>query len=125
MFFSPDSEYLNEKSFVDCIECGLAIIQSQKNTSKQLVNEGLPKIDLRISEDYGSVALMKTFLSSGFDIIGSPVNRCSKMNSLAEKNQFVIGDNLYKLVKNLNYTFKKITSDFNKIKYSVYSVLKN
>lgn len=108
-----------------CIECSLEMIRSQKYLSQQLTSEGLPKIDFRVSADYGPVSLMKTNFSEVFDMIGSPINMCAKINRLAEKNQFVIGGDLYQMVKDFKiYQFKEI-SDFSlgfKLTYPVYLV---
>lgn len=42
-------------------------------------------VDYRISADYGSVVLMKSNNSESVDMIGSPVNMCSKIDHAATK----------------------------------------
>ncbi|CAD6368415.1 Adenylate cyclase [metagenome] len=126
VYYFPDSESFNENyNFTRCIECGLAMTRSQKYISKQLVSEGLPGIDFRISSDYGSVLIMKSNVSESLDMIGPPLNMCSKINRLAGKNQFVIGGDLFQNVKKLEgYYFKEI-NDFSlgfRYSYPVYSV---
>jgi len=68
---------------------------------------------------------MKTNISKEFDMIGPPVNMCSKINHLAAKNQFVIGGDLFQIIKKFKvYQFKEI-NDFSlgfKLSYPVYSV---
>ena len=68
---------------------------------------------------------MKTSVSEKFDMIGPPINMCAKINRLAEKNQFVIGGDLFQMVKDFKiYQFKEI-SDFSvgfKLAYPVYLV---
>jgi class 3 adenylate cyclase len=102
------------------------MIRSQKYISKQLSSEGLPNIDFRVSADYGTVLLMKTSISERFDMMGTPVNMCSKINRLAAKNQFVIGGDFFQMIKEFkDYQFKEI-DDFSlgfKLSYPVYSVL--
>ena len=122
LYYFPDSD---KKGLTNCIECGLEMIQSQKYLSKQLVSEGLPNIDFRVSADYGSVILMKTSISERFDLMGPPVNMCSKINRLAAKNQFVIGGDLFQMIKEFKvYHFKEV-DDFSlgfKTSYPVYAV---
>ena len=125
LYHFPDSDS-DKKGLTNCIECSLEMIRSQKYISEQLVSEGLPSIDFRVSADYGTVLLMNTNVSEGFDIIGSPVNMCSKINRLAAKNQFVIGGDLFQMIKEFNVCQFKEISDYSlgfKFSYPVYSVL--
>ena len=121
-YYFPDS---NKKDLINIIECSLEMTKSQKSISKQLISDGLPGIDLRVSADYGTVLLMKTSISERYDIFGLPVNMCSKINHLAAKNQFVIGSDLFQIIKEFKcYQFKEIT-DFSlgfKLSYPVYLV---
>jgi class 3 adenylate cyclase len=127
VYYFPESDRSNTKSgFSNCIRCSLAMIESQKFISQQLVSEGLPSVDFRISSDYGSVTIMKSNTSDTLDMIGSPLNMCSKINRIADKNQFVIGGDLFQMVKEFKcYQFKTI-KDFSlgfKLSYPVYLVL--
>ena len=63
--------------------------------------EGLPSLTYRISADYGRVEMAKSGTSQSFDLFGSTVNLCSKINSMAQMGGMVIGGDLYRLVKNL------------------------
>jgi class 3 adenylate cyclase len=124
-YFPKSSGSDNKYDFTRCIECGLTMIKSQKYLSEQLVKEGLPGIDFRVSADYGSVLIMKSNVSESIDMIGPSLNMCSKINRLAEKNQFVVGGDLFEMIKKLNgYRFKEV-KDFSlgfKLSYPVYSV---
>jgi len=127
VYYFPCSDRFNEKyDFTRCIECGLAMIYSQKYISQKLLREGLPSVDFRVSSDYGSVLIMKSNISKSIDMIGPPLNMCSKINHLAEKNQFVIGGDLFQIVKKFgDYHFKEI-NNFSlgfKHTYPVYSVM--
>lgn len=127
VYYFPNSERNKEKyDFAKCIECGLAMTHSQKYIAKQLISEGLPSIDFRVSSDYGSVLIMKSNISESLDMIGPPLNMCCKINRLAGKNQFVIGGDLFHIVRKLNgYQFKAI-NDYSlgfKYSYPVYSVV--
>jgi len=122
-YFPPSNS--DKKDLASCIECSLEMTRAQKFISKQLIEEELPSIDYRVSADYGTVLLMKTNVSESLDMIGPPVNMCSKINKLAMKNQFVIGGDLFQVVKEFKmYQFKEI-NDFSlgfKLTYPVYSV---
>jgi len=124
-YFPKSSGSDNKYDFTRCIECGLTMIKSQKYLSEQLVKERLPGIDFRVSADYGSVLIMKSNVSESIDMIGPSLNMCSKINRLAEKNQFVVGGDLFEMIKKLNgYRFKEV-KDFSlgfKLSYPVYSV---
>jgi class 3 adenylate cyclase len=125
VYYFPKSRTDSKYNFTRCIECGLAMIKSQKHISEQLVSERLPGIDFRVSSDYGSVLMMKSNVSESLDMIGPPLNICSKINRLAGKNQFVVGGDLFEMIKKLGgYRFKEIT-DFSlgfKLSYPVYFV---
>ena len=126
VYYFPESDRFDNKyDFTRCIECGLAMIHSQKYLSEQLIKEELPVVDFRVSADYGSVLIMKSNVSESLDMIGPPLNMCSKINHLAEKNQFVVGGDLFEMVKKISgHSFKKV-KDFSlgfKLSYPVYSV---
>ena len=126
VYYFPDSgKSQNNYGLTSCLECGLAMIESQKYISEQLIRDGLPKIDFRVSADFGSVLIMKSNVSDSLDMIGSPLNMCSKINHMAEKNQFVIGGDLCQMVNKFDdYSFEGI-NDFSlgfKLSYPIYSV---
>lgn len=124
-YYFPDSDKPDKTGLANCIKCGLAMINSQNLISEQLVREGLPDVDFRISADYGSLLIMKSNYSKSLDMIGPPLNMCSKINHLAGVNQFVIGGDLFQMVRDFKgYQFKEITA-FSlgfKMSYPVYSV---
>ena len=99
------------------------MIQIHDYLNTKLKSHGLPRLDYRISCDYGTVAIAKT-QQSAEDIFGAPVNVCSKINALAESNSLVIGSDFYEVVKGLEcYRFtqvKSYSSGF-KFSYPVYS----
>ena len=59
----------------------------------------MPKLDYKISVTYGSVKVAESTTSNISDIFGPTVNRCFKINSLCPKNSIIIGENMYKLMK--------------------------
>lgn len=117
----PSSTY----GFRSCIECNIALVEAHDFICKQLHSEDLPCLDYRISSDYGSVCIMQSNNSASLDMIGPPVNMCSKINRIANPNEVVIGGDLHEMAKSFkDYTFKskKGYSLGYKFDYPVYSV---
>ena len=101
LFYFSDPPGSKQKTSVKAsIECCLAIADSHEKICERLHNEGLPCVDFRISLDYGKVIMMKTSNCNYIDIIGPPVNMCSKINHFASINGLVIGGDLHQLIKN-------------------------
>ena len=110
---------------MNCLDCGLAMLGVRKIISKEMLSRGLPKINYRISADYGAVILMNTSNSQSVDLIGSPVNMCAKINHCAGHDEFVIGSDFYQYAKKLpDYEYEEIKScDVGfKFNYPVYKV---
>ena len=92
---------------MNCIETGLVMCESHEILTDKLLDEFLPLINFRISFDYGQVMTVKTG-DWILDLIGNTINICSKINHKCIKNEMVIGDDLYKQVKNVKeYKFSK------------------
>ncbi len=128
VYYFPESNRATSKyGFMSCVECSLAMIESQNMICEQLKKEGLPRVDYRVSVDYGSVVIMKSNTSDSLDMIGPPVNMCTKINHHAKPNQAVIGGDLYEMVKDFDeYAFKGLSSyslGF-KLSYPVYLLLR-
>lgn len=128
LFYFPESSKQNKKfGFMSCLECGLTMIESHGAICDVLRQNNLPCVDYRVSADYGSVVLMKTNNSDSLDMLGPPINMCTKINHAAGTNGTVIGGDLYTIVKSFNdYKFNKI-EDFSlgfKHTYPVYSIVR-
>ena len=126
VYYFPESSKPNNRfGLMSCLECSLAMIESRNYLCEKLVDEGLPCLDYRVSADYGSVILMKSNDSSSLDMIGPPINMCSKINRCAPPNGLVIGGDLFQMVKSFSdYKFKQ-TKDYSigfKYSYPVYNV---
>ena len=126
LFYFPESSKRNKKfGFMSCLECGLTMIESHDTVCDVLRQNNLPCVDYRVSADYGSVVLMKTNNSDSIDMLGPPINMCTKINHAAGTNGTVIGGDLYTMVKSFNdYKFNKI-DEFSlgfKNTYPVYSI---
>ena len=91
------------------LECGTIMIKAQQMISQKLVSNGLPSLSYRVSADYGNVMIMNANNSTEIDMIGSPVNMCSKINHTAKRNEFVIGGDYHEIVKKIEkYNFKEV-----------------
>lgn len=111
LFYFPKTSISgDERAFKNVLDCCIAIVGIHKKINQEMSKNKLPITDYRISITYGSVRIAKVFTSSIEDIFGSTVNKCSKINKLAETNGVVIGEDLYDLVKSFahQYNFKKI-----------------
>ena len=110
LVYYPESSKANRiYGFMSCLECSLAMTEYHDTLCKILNQKDLPRVDYRISADYGSVVLMKSNNSASLDMIGPPVNMCSKINHAAPTNNTVIGGDLYSMVRKFDdYKFKEI-----------------
>ncbi|MDH3855380.1 MAG: adenylate/guanylate cyclase domain-containing protein [Nitrosopumilus sp.] len=119
LFYFPDTCHGNRKfGFLSSIECGFSLINTHTRLNYQLNEEYLPKIDFRISFDYGNVTIMKT-ADSAIDLVGPTINTCSKINSLAAKNEMIIGSDHHEQLKKFDeYKFKQAGSYSVDLKHS-------
>ncbi|MDH3313264.1 MAG: adenylate/guanylate cyclase domain-containing protein [Nitrosopumilus sp.] len=110
VYYFPESSKSNRKfGFMSCLECSIAMTEYHDAICKKMYDKQLPPIDYRISADYGSVVLMQSNNSSSIDMIGPPVNMCSKINYAAATNCAVIGGDLYSMVKKFDdYKFNEV-----------------
>jgi two-component system response regulator ChvI len=121
----------NMSAFKSVFECGLTMISVNPIVNAKLQKEeGLPNLSYRISADYGRVEVAKSLTSTSEDLFGPTVNLCAKINSKAEPNGMVIGNNLYQVTKATfddDYHFNKIDGysidDNSDNQYSVYSIV--
>jgi class 3 adenylate cyclase len=126
LYYFPKSSKLNMGSgSLNCIECSLTMIDSHELINSKMKNEGLPLINYRVSADFGKVTIIKSDNLSIRDIVGIPVNICSKINASATVNGAVIGSDLYQLVKHYDdyhyYQIKAYSFGLKK-SYAIYSV---
>ena len=124
-YFPQTSDGSNKHSFVDPLECSIAMIEAHGVINQKMREEGLPPVNYRISADYGSVVTAKTVTSANEDVFGATVNICVKINHVAVPNSMVIGSDLYEVVKSFDgYQFEPVTmySSGFKLQYPVYSV---
>jgi class 3 adenylate cyclase len=126
LYYFPESAKPRRKyGFTSCIECSLNMLESHDSICENLVKEGLPCLNYRVSSDFGKVILMKTGSSQFNDLIGPPVNMCAKINHRAPNNGYVVGGDFYQHVKTLSdYKFhpEQGFSIGLKYAYPIYSV---
>jgi len=126
LFYFPETSKPRRKfGFISCIECSLSMLEAHDTINESLATEGLPSLDYRVSSDFGKVVLMNAENLMYSDLIGPPVNMCSKINCLAHTNGYVVGGDFHENIKSLDdYTFheEKGVSIGLKYSYPVYSV---
>jgi len=99
LYYFPHREIIEEKYYENCIYASNALLESHDIICDHLHDEDLPNLNYRISLDYGNVIMMDANISSISDMIGPPINMCSKINHSAKENEMVIGGDLYEIVK--------------------------
>jgi len=109
LYYFPYGEKIEDGYYENCINASNALIEAHDIICDHLRKEGLPCLNYRVSMDYGKVIMMDTNLSSICDMIGTPVNMCSKINRSAKENEIVVGGDLYQIVKKKKqFKFKSI-----------------
>ena len=127
-YFPNQANETQEEYLIKSLDCSFKMISIHDVICEQLRNESLPCLDYRISLDYGKVILMKINNSESIDMIGTPINLCSKINHNAPPNGIVAGGDIYEMIKKIDkYHFEQIKGySFGlKADYSIYIVNKN
>jgi len=103
------------------------MLEASKMINKIFLKRKMPKIQYRISLDYGPLMIAKYMTSSCKDIFGPTVNLCAKLNHIAKPNGLVIGSDMYQIVKkSKQYKFNEVDELHSTLKqdYPVYSAEK-
>ncbi len=122
-YFPKDST----KSLQRALECTTKMLEASEMINKIFLKRKMPKIQYRISLDYGPLMIAKYMTSSCKDIFGPTVNLCAKLNHIAKPNGLVIGSDMYQIVKkSKQYKFNEVNGVQSSLKqdYPVYSVEK-
>ncbi len=122
-YFPKDSS----KSLKRVLECATKMLEATEMINKIFQKRKMPKIQYRISLDYGPLMIAKYTTSSCKDIFGPTVNLCSKLNRLAKPNGLVIGSDMHQIVKkSKQYKFIEVDEVQSALKqdYPVYLVEK-
>jgi class 3 adenylate cyclase len=99
--------------------------EASEMMNKIFQNKKMPKIQYRISLDYGPLMIAKSITSLSKDIFGPTVNLCAKLNHIAKPGGLVIGSDMYQIVKKSKHYIFTEADEFqsaHKQDYPVYSV---
>ena len=103
IFYFPESLYCtNKDTLEDVLDCLQALTDARPLINIQLYKEGLPAISYRISADYGTVEVAKSLSSRDYDLFGTTMNMCSKINHFAPVNGIVLGDDMHSMLQHLH-----------------------
>jgi class 3 adenylate cyclase len=109
LYYFPATERGGDEEFRNVLKCCYAMAAKNADLDAQMMAEGLPPVQYRISCDYGAVIVAKMSTSSVNDVFGTPVNLCAKMNTLATPGGVVVGQGLYDKVKGFaEYEFTEV-----------------
>lgn len=129
-YFPKTSDNNYQHAFDDVLRCGTTMLEIDSIINEKLIAEGLPRLQYRISADYGRVDLAKSLTSTTEDIFGPTVNICAKINPIAPPNCMVIGYDLYRIVKHSSnkkdYAFERVSEysiDDLEFKYPVFLIV--
>lgn len=125
LFYFPKTIAQDRQEIEKILECAHTMTESRSTLCSQMKLAGLPCVDYRVSLDYGEVMPMKSTDSKSLDMIGPAVNMCSKINRCAQRNEFVVGGDMYEVAKHSEkFDFKEVKGISVGLKhcYPVYSV---
>jgi len=131
LYFPKTSDSSNEIAFKNVMECFATMISSNNIINSKLHSENLPSVSYRISADYGKVEVATSTSSKSYDLFGSTMNICAKINSMADPYGIVIGGDLHQLVASFSFSNKYEFKEIRKYpvgfgsSYPVYTVVAN
>lgn len=105
LYFPNTADTAYHDAFNMVMKCGLEILGAHESMNLIANFQQLPRIDYRISADYGKVEVAKSRSSTEYDLLGNTMNICAKMNSKAEPQGFVIGSDLYEILRSSKFPF--------------------
>lgn len=97
LFYFP--ELSKDTDFLIPVACGKKMLGASELINKIFAKKELPKIQYRVSVDYGPIMIANYKTSCCEDIFGSTVNLCSKINRTAKPNGMVVGNDFYQIIK--------------------------
>src|SRR3989338_6554483 len=97
LFYFP--ELSKDMDFLIPVTCGGKMLEALGLINKIFAKRELPKIQYRVSVDYGPLMIANYKTSCCEDIFGSTVNFCSKINRTAKPNGMVVGNDFYQIIK--------------------------
>lgn len=107
LFYFPG--LLKDRDFLTPIICGKKMLEASELINSIFAKRELPKIQYRVSVDYGPLMIASYKTSCCEDIFGPTVNLCSKINRTAKPDRMVIGNDFYQIIKKLSkYKFSEV-----------------
>lgn len=122
LFYFP-KEFTNRLE--SALQCTTKMLDASEMINKILQGRKMPRIQYRVSLDYGPLMIAKCMTSSTKDIFGPTVNLCAKLNHIAKPNGMVIGSDMYQIVKkSKKFRFTEVNHFKSALKqdYPVYAV---
>jgi len=109
MFRFANVDIYDKAVLKNILECCLSMVESHGKLQEELKAQNMAGLNYKISLTYGSVKVAQSTTSKISDVFGPTVNKCFKINSLCPKNSIVIGENMYKIVKEFDeYEFTEL-----------------
>jgi class 3 adenylate cyclase len=108
LYFPNTADPAYPNAFDTSMKCCLEILDAHESMNLIANLEHLPRIDFRISADYGKVEVARTRSSTEYDLLGHTMNICAKMNSKAKPQEFVIGSDLYQILRSSEFPFDRL-----------------
>lgn len=79
----------------EVLKCGIEIVQGYANVNPY---RGDSKISVKVSIDVG-LTYNGTIVEKNYDPIGTPVDRCFRLNSIAKANEIIVSENFFEILK--------------------------
>ncbi len=109
--------YDEHEEHESAIVCGISMINTINNIINPILAKNkLPKISVKIGIEFGDLLVMlygKDITKSQVDLIGSTMSVASKITSIANPNQILVGNSLYHKLENTFFKdkFYKVDRD--------------
>jgi adenylate cyclase len=115
------------KACKNALTCSRAILEVILQVINPVKANELPEITVRIGLAYGHalVVLYGKSLKAHIDIVGSSISLASKIASIAQPNQVLVGEFVYNILKSssASSSFRELSLD--PTKWNVYESLAN
>ena len=98
-YFPQTQDHIRYDVFERVIDCCMTLTKAHTIINNLMLREGLPRVDYRISADYGRLEVALTKTSVGDDFFGPTMNMCAKINSRAPLTGLVVGGDLYEIMR--------------------------
>jgi two-component system, OmpR family, response regulator ChvI len=108
-FFPATCDVENQEAFKNAIECLVQMVSSSNAINDKLHRDVPATISYRISADYGRLEeAISGVEKTTYDLFGTTLNFCTKINKKAPANGIVLGADLWRVLN----SFPKISKQF-------------